>query len=189
MINRLLTFVRDIFKRDYSEVNAAIASFEGREQFNKVGKDMSELYFEKWTDAISSWDKKRWPNFHVKEFAQGIGTPEWHAGKTPVMICENFLDKLQHLRDLYARPIIITSGYRSPEYNARVSSTGKTGPHTTGRAVDIAVYGEHALEIVSLAPQCGFTGVGVKQNGDYSGRFIHLDDLDDYTPRPWLWSY
>lgn len=99
-----------------------------------------------------------------------------------------FMRKLVELRDRAGFPFPVTSAYRCPRHNSRVSSTGATGPHTTGRAIDIAVSRERALWIVSTAVEYGFTGIGVHQRGD--GRFIHLDDLKypDY-PRPSVWSY
>lgn len=33
----------------------------------------------------------------------------------------------------------------------------------------------------------GFTGIGINQQGDPAGRFIHLDFLE--TNRPRIWSY
>ncbi len=105
---------------------------------------MSELYYEKWSDGVGHWDKERWPNFNIQELAERMGTARWSEGRTAVLINESFMDKLQHLRRAYGKPVIITSGYRSPEYNDLISSTGRTGPHTTGRAVDIKVYGDNA---------------------------------------------
>jgi len=100
------------------------------------------------------------------------------------------MDRLQRLRSWINEPLIISSGYRCPDYNAQISSTGRDGPHTRGRAADIATTGNRARNVVGMAISCGFTGIGVKQHGPHDGRFIHLDDLGaDYEPRPWLWSY
>ena len=103
-----------------------------------------------------------------------------------------FMQRLQEFRSALGFPFVISSGYRCPNHNDSVSSTGRDGPHTTGRAVDIQVSGKHAVEIDDACRDFGFTGKGVKQKGNHAGRFIHLDDLgDDETkgPRPWLWSY
>lgn len=99
-----------------------------------------------------------------------------------------FMRKLVELRDKAGFPFPVTSAYRCPNHNQRVSSTGINGPHVTGRAVDIAVSRERALWIVSYAVEYGFTGLGISQKG--TSRFIHLDDLQapDY-PRPSIWSY
>ena len=126
--------------------------------------------------------KWHWNNFSVDEL-KCKGT-----GKYPDMTVEiaPFMDLLQGIRDVAKFPLIISSGYRAPEHNSRVSKTGKTGPHTTGRAVDIAIRGEEAFVLVRLAMLHGMTGVGISQKG--KTRFIHLDDLTD-GPRPRIWSY
>jgi len=98
-----------------------------------------------------------------------------------------FMGKLTRMREELGFPMPVTSAHRCPSYNARVSSTGHNGPHTTGRAVDISVSRQRAYEIVTRAKEFGFTGVGVAQRG--TGRFVHLDDLGDGYPRPTIWSY
>jgi len=103
-------------------------------------------------------------------------------------VVNSFMNRLYALRTEYGRPMVITSAYRSPEYNATVSSTGHTGPHTTGRAVDVQVSGKNAYDLVRLALKHGFTGIGLKQKGPHNERFVHLDDLTE-GPRPWIWTY
>lgn len=102
-----------------------------------------------------------------------------------------FLARLEALRTAVGQPLALTSAYRCPTHNQRVSTTGADGPHTTGRAVDVRVAGGVALQLISLALGLGFTGVGVQQTGEHAGRFLHLDDLPNGPgqPRPWLWSY
>lgn len=99
-----------------------------------------------------------------------------------------FMQRLDYLRKVCEFPFIITSGYRSPEYNAKISSTGLTGPHTTGKAVDILVSGKNAHTLIQRATAHGFTGIGISQKGPHESRFIHLDMVTD-GPRPWVWSY
>lgn len=122
-----------------------------------------------------------WKNFNLAEFEC------LHCGKNE--IDPDFVDKLQTLRDACGFPLIITSGYRCPEHNQAVSSTGPDGPHTTGRAVDIHVYGFRAMDFLSKALALKlFTGIGIKQHGN--SRFVHLDDLPSPAyPRPTIWSY
>lgn len=102
---------------------------------------------------------------------------------------QDFMERVQRLRDLVGFTLPVSSGARCPEYNAKVSKTGQTGPHTTGRAIDFAVRGKQAFVLVAMLQGCSFTGIGVQQKGD--GRFIHGDDLTDTPthPRPWVWSY
>lgn len=100
-----------------------------------------------------------------------------------------FLASLDSLRHKCGFPFVITSGYRSPEYNNEISGTGFTGPHTTGKAADIAVSRDRAFELLQCAMEINyFTGIGINQKGDR--RFIHLDILTPAeAPRPTIWSY
>lgn len=102
---------------------------------------------------------------------------------------KEFMGKVEHLRVSCAFAFPVTSAARCPDHNARVSGTGRTGPHTTGRAIDIAVQGNQAIMLIRAALALGFTGIGVAQKG--GGRFIHLDDLPNGPgcPRPFIWSY
>lgn len=104
---------------------------------------------------------------------------------------ETFLERLFQLRKHLAFPFKIRSGYRCPAHNERVSGTGPNGPHTTGRAADIALYGGQAYEVVTLARQFGFTGIGIRGLGPLNRRFVHLDDLhqSDHRRRPTIWTY
>jgi zinc D-Ala-D-Ala carboxypeptidase len=107
-----------------------------------------------------------------------------HCGQN--LTNEDFLAKLNRFGEKLLFPVIVSSGYRCPEHNQKVSKTGPKGPHTTGRAVDLAVRGEQAYIVLREALISGaFTGIGVNQKGE--SRFIHLDDLKDN--RPAVWSY
>lgn len=102
-----------------------------------------------------------------------------------------FMVRLIGLRESFGRALPAGSAFRCPDHNANVSATGRTGPHTTGRAVDIRIFGASALRLVELAIRAGFTGIGVGQKGDHNSRIIHLDDLGPSPagPRPWIWAY
>jgi len=112
---------------------------------------------------------------------------------------ETFMKNIDRLRDDCGFPFIVTSGYRCPRHNSRVSSTGGNGPHTTGKAIDLRVSGEKAHKLLSVvfSPQYFgypsgkpiFTGIGIQQKGPDSTRFIHLDSCQNPYPRPWVWSY
>tara|TARA_R100000773_G_C4219398_1_gene117991 strand:- start:1606 stop:1917 length:312 start_codon:yes stop_codon:yes gene_type:complete len=103
------------------------------------------------------------------------------------------MDKLQEMRSKCG-PLRVTSAYRSPSHTIeaeKIKKSGKGGAHTTGRAIDIACDREKAYNILGVAMELGFTGIGVKQSGD--GRFLHLDIIDAeddfHVPRPTIWSY
>ena len=119
-----------------------------------------------------------WEYFKIEEFDCR------HCGANIIDV--SFVDMLDELRHLYGKPIIITSGYRCPEYNNQISSTGPNGPHTTGQAADISVARKDAYELLKLAFELKFTGIGIHQKGN--GRFIHLDTLSEGV-RPTVWSY
>lgn len=117
---------------------------------------------------------------------------EWacqHCGRCEVD--HTFVERIDELRRKYGAPLRISSGYRCPDHNAAISSTGRDGPHTTGRAVDLAVSRGDAYKVLKIAMAMGgFSGIGIAQKG--SGRFLHIDDLrNDETagPRPTIWSY
>lgn len=117
------------------------------------------------------------PHFKAGELACRCG-----CGMLPK---QDFMDKVEALRVELGFAFPVTSAARCPDHNARVSGTGRTGPHTTGRAIDIGVRGENALRLIQAALKAGFTGIGVSQKG--AARFIHLDDLKE--GRPTVWSY
>lgn len=116
---------------------------------------------------------------------------EWACkGDGSLVVVPDFMDRFVALRKFINKPLPITSGYRSPAYNLVVAHTGEGGPHTTGRACDVAVASSvDAFKLVEAAFRYGFQGIGVSlANG---ARFVHLDDLpgDANRPRPGLWSY
>ena len=99
----------------------------------------------------------------------------------------DFMNRIYALRSEYDKPMIITSGYRSPDHSIERDKPQR-GEHTYGNACDVAVYGENTYNLINLAMKHGFTRIGVKQRGDYSKRFIHLG-LDNNFPHPTVWSY
>ena len=78
------------------------------------------------------------------------------------------LEKLQRLRDLAGRPVIVNSGYRNPAYNKKVGGSS-TSRHLMGEAADIRVPGLHPDEVAQLAREAGFTGIGIYRS------FTHVD--------------
>jgi len=98
-----------------------------------------------------------------------------------------FLQALDKVRFILGKPMILNSAKRCPTHNNRVSKSGFNGPHTKS-AVDVRCFGRKAFNIVKIAIQCGFTGIGVSQKGSMASRYIHLDRLRGNT-RPRFWSY
>ncbi|KKL46568.1 hypothetical protein LCGC14_2344220 [marine sediment metagenome] len=137
--------------------------------------------YDHWRDVPK--DKWPWPNFTPFEMRC--------RGTDRLIVVPAFMDRLQGLRTLLGKPLLVSSAYRDPSYNAKVSSTGRMGPHTTGRAIDLLVYGERAYHVAGSAYAAGFTGIGLRQEGAFNHRFIHLDDLDTVlnAHRPTVWTY
>lgn len=123
-----------------------------------------------------------WTYFRMAEFTCKCGCQENY-------IEESFVDMLDELRAIVGFPLPVTSGYRCPPHNERVSTTGKDGPHTTGQAADIAVDRDKAYRLLDAAMSMGFTGIGLNQKG--AKRFVHLDTLRNAPgqPRPTVWTY
>lgn len=124
-----------------------------------------------------------WEHFYVEELRCRCGCGRMDMDNV-------FMSRLVLLRKAAGFPFPITSAFRCMAHDL---SIGGARVHPTGHAVDIGLYGERALIVVSLALSHGMRGIGIDQKGDRSKRFIHLDDLDQRKfpghPRPWVWSY
>ena len=129
-----------------------------------------------------NWPTEKWPNISYKEWACRETGDCW--------VDEIILDRVQRLRHELGHPLIITSGFRSLEHPIEKKKK-LPGAHTYARAIDIQISGERAYYLIQTALEMGFSGVGVKQSGDHSKRYIHLDDMssEDQYPRPAIWSY
>jgi uncharacterized protein YcbK (DUF882 family) len=103
---------------------------------------------------------------------------------------QEFMEMLVSLRYAYDKPMVISSGYRDASYN-QVIGGAKNSPHLFGKAVDVLVSGRDAYELMSLAMEKDFSGIGISQRGPHESRFIHIDTMDNSNmhPRPWVWSY
>ena len=100
-------------------------------------------------------------------------------------ISSDIMDLLQKARNELG-PLSITSAYRCPSHNNSVSSTGEAGPHTTGKALDIAVKNsQHRKQLIDWFAT-KVTGLGIAKS------FIHIDNLtadDGFDMRPNAWKY
>lgn len=98
-----------------------------------------------------------------------------------------FLELLQQIRTTYGKPMPISSGYRDFTHPIERAKE-KFGTHTYGVAADIAVSGEDAMELFTIAFGYGIRRLGLCQKG--STRFLHID-IGDRELRfpPALWTY
>ena len=117
-------------------------------------------FYTHWRDVpAAAW---RWPNFSPAEIAcRGTGK---------LLLNEPALDALQALRNRLGKPLIIRSGYRSPEHNRAVGGA-KASKHMEGIAFDVAM-ANHDPEVFEAAARAiGFRGFGFYPR---SG-FMHID--------------
>lgn len=101
-----------------------------------------------------------------------------------------FMNTLIAIREEFDRSMTITSAFRCVEHNKKIGGA-KDSPHIHGQAVDVAVSYADAHDLLKIALEHGMTGIGIKQKGSPSGRFIHLDNMEvaEGRPRPTVWSY
>lgn len=92
-------------------------------------------------------------HFKVKEFACKDGSPV-------VFIDEYLYTTLDILRHKLGKPVIITSGYRTPDWNAKCGGA-KYSYHMRGMAADIRVDGMTAKELAKELDKIIENGCGI----------------------------
>ena len=119
---------------------------------------MSLKIAEHWSD-IENWP---YPHFRPNEIAcRGTGKLKYDT---------QAMEMLERLREKCGRPMIVTSGYRSPEHNKAVGGA-KASKHMEGCAFDISMANHDPVLFEKMARSVGFTGFGFypRQN------FMHID--------------
>ena len=102
-------------------------------------------------------------HFTVREFACSDGSDE-------IRIDPKLVDYLEKIRAHFGKPVRITSGYRSPAYNAKVGGAFHSY-HLRGMAADIVISGVSSKLVAQYAETVGCGGVGW-----YEARnFTHID--------------
>jgi uncharacterized protein YcbK (DUF882 family) len=119
-------------------------------------------------------------NFVVSEFATSGGTQSAMARISCALVgC------LQRIRDHVGKPVTISSGYRSYQYNIdlyrRRGQTPTNSRHSTGQAADISISGMRGIDIAKLAMQVCGTEIGVGVDSTYA----HVDVRGSWT----RWTY
>ena len=105
-------------------------------------------------------------NFKVSEFAcKGSGCC------TEILWSPELVERLQWMRSLCGKPIVINSAYRCITHNKRVGGVDSS-KHLYGMAADLAIPKGMSLDkFAALAESAGFRGV-LKYTGT---RFVHVD--------------
>ena len=82
------------------------------------------------------------------------------------------------IRAEWEEPILIRSGYRTPQFNASLPGAAPASQHTEGRALDLAppdgvtVY-DFWTRIVEIAGRIGLGGIGYAPPSQ--GNYVHVD--------------
>lgn len=94
-----------------------------------------------------------------------------------------FVHKLDKLREAVKMPLVIHSGYRTPEHNATLANSVAGSAHTSGHAADLrALDSATKFRILEAAFRLGFRRVGIGKD------FVHIDD-DVTKPQDVSWLY
>lgn len=107
--------------------------------------------------------------FDTKEFESKDGKP---SPFDDTVVKRELIVMLNAIRSRYGKPIVVNSGYRSPEHNAEVGGV-KNSYHTLGLAADIRPLNENRSDLTELQTICDEMnprgGVG------FYDTFVHVD--------------
>jgi len=108
------------------------------------------------------------PNFSVAEF-------RCKDGSDKILISDDLVKVLQAIRDHFAAPVKITSGYRTPAYNRRVGGVSNS-QHVQGTAADINVDGQSPTQLYWAIVNGRIPGVNDESMGvGLYKTFVHVD--------------
>jgi len=92
------------------------------------------------------------------------------------------LDMIDEAREIYGKPIRVTSGYRTEAHNRKVGGVDSSS-HLKGLAIDVAcVRSDDRFKMLNALLEVGFNRIGV------AGTFIHVD-IDKDKSQNVIWTY
>ena len=109
-------------------------------------------------------------NFNLNEFNKH----NFALTETVLRNIQELAKNLQVLRDEIGKPIKITSGYRSPEHNAKVGGV-KSSRHITGEAADLKVAGMTPKEVAAVIEKLIAAGKMEEGGLGIYSTWIHYD--------------
>lgn len=118
-------------------------------------------------DLIKTYSKgkavKLADNFKSTEFdCKGRGCCSY------TLVDEKLVKHLQQIRNHFAAPVVINSGYRCFKHNNAVKGAAKS-QHMKGKAADIVVKGVSPRQVAAYAEKIGADGIGTYAT------FTHID--------------
>ena len=92
------------------------------------------------------------------------------------------LNMIDEAREIYGKPIHVTSGYRTEAHNRKVGGVDSSS-HLKGLAIDVAcVRSDNRFKMLNALLEVGFNRIGV------AGSFIHVD-IDKDKSQNVIWTY
>jgi len=103
------------------------------------------------------------------------------------MMDSEFLQMLDAAREIYGKPMVITSGFRTEAHNQHLKSQGYSASdkssHLKGVAADIAcTTSADRWDMIDSLIKAGFNRIGIAKT------FIHVDS-DSKKPPFLIWTY
>ena len=125
--------------------------------------------------VLRQGNQKLSEHFKVREF-------RCKDGSDPVFIDTELVDILEKIRVHFAKPVTITSAFRTASHNATVAKAAKYSQHLYGKAADIQVQGISVESVAAYAETllAGRGGIGIypPSLGRANG-WVHVDVRKD----------
>lgn len=125
-----------------------------------------------------------WKKGQYKKLGKYFSTKEFENKTDKIFYIDpTLLKKLDLVREAFGEPIVVESGFRSPEHNAKVEGS-KSSQHCLGKAADIRpkVLTKEKIDKLYLICEDHFEAIGDGRNKG----FIHVDTRTG-KKRRWLY--